>query len=71
VFTFFPDSFAQVHALPTRGANVYDLLKREKAILTVGAVQQLEQRLLHPIRRKPWDAHSPEYIFHARKKFFK
>lgn len=56
-----------MHPLPARGANVYALLKREKVVLTVAAVQQLEQRLLSPIRRRPWDAHPADFVSHNKK----
>jgi large subunit ribosomal protein L4 len=34
-----------VQLLPTIGANVYDILKRDVLILTKAAVRQLEERL--------------------------
>ena len=45
----------RVNVLPQLGANVYDLLKREKVVLTKAAVRQLEARLLAPVRRRPWE----------------
>lgn len=41
--------------LPTFGVNVYDMLKREKIILTVEAAEALQERLLSPIHRNYWE----------------
>mmetsp|Transcript_25543 Transcript_25543/g.33256 ORF Transcript_25543/g.33256 Transcript_25543/m.33256 type:complete len:332 (-) Transcript_25543:195-1190(-) len=45
----------RAHVLPSSGANVYDLLKREKVVMSRAAVEELQKRLLTPIRRKPWE----------------
>jgi len=34
-----------VHVLPSQGANVYDILKRDTLVLTKAAVEKLEERL--------------------------
>ena len=44
-----------VHVLPSIGANVYDLLRREKVVVTLGAVEQLTARLTAPVRRNYWE----------------
>ena len=38
-------NLGQVQLLPTIGANVYDILRRDLLVLTKAAVQQLEERL--------------------------
>ncbi|MDA9770772.1 50S ribosomal protein L4, partial [Emcibacteraceae bacterium] len=35
----------QIDVLPTQGANVYDILRREKLVLTKAAVEGLMERL--------------------------
>ena len=36
----------KVDVLPSKGLNVYSILLRDKLVLSIGAVRQLEQRLL-------------------------
>jgi large subunit ribosomal protein L4 len=38
-------NIAGVHLLPSQGANVYDILRRDTLVLTKSAVEQLEARL--------------------------
>lgn len=54
-FSIAANNLPLVHVLPSIGANVYDLLRREKVVLTLGAVSDLQQRLTTPIRRKYWE----------------
>lgn len=45
----------RARVLSSLGTNVYDMLLREKLILTVPAVAALEKRLLTPIKRHYWE----------------
>lgn len=44
-FSLAAKNLPKVHVLPTQGINVYDILRREKLILTKAAVEALEERL--------------------------
>jgi large subunit ribosomal protein L4 len=44
-FRFAARSLPEVDVLPVQGINVYDILRREKLVLTKAAVEALEARL--------------------------
>ena len=44
-FTLAAKNLANIMVLPAQGINVYDILRRQKLILTKAAVEALEARL--------------------------
>ena len=44
-FTFAVNNIPNIDLLEEMGANVYDILRKDKLVLTVNSVKKLEERL--------------------------